>query len=429
VIDVEPDIIAKSMRIGLYNDYIVQGKGSIISNSVGKKYIDVLSGAAVAVLGYGSNEIAKEYYDSSMKMQHTCFPYSINPIPISLARKLVEITPGDFEKSVIFGLTGSDSIDGAIKCARKFSGKSGIISFNDSYHGSTGFAFHATDWNKLKCGLGAGVDFHHVRFPDISKSKEEKRRIVEDIKHIISSFEIAGFIIEPIQGDSGIRVIDGETLRWIREICTQKNIVMIVDEIQSGIGRTGMWWGFEHFRVIPDIIVCGKGLAGGYAPISAIIGKRDILESLDKAQHVFTFSGHPPSCAAALKVIEIIERDELIIKNKQKGDYFIEEIKKIDSKSIKTVRGIGLMIGVEVYYKDKPVGSLIGLKCREKGVYMGYFGKNNEVLRIEPPFIITRQEIDYVVKAIKESIKEIESNKVGLDEIEFAEKNCVGLGD
>lgn len=413
------------MRISLYDQEIESGNGCYMINAEGKEFLDLFTGAAVSVQGYKNKGLLGAYSEACEKIQHTCVPYTMNPYTQILAEKLIEVTPGDFEKKVVFGVSGSDSVDGAIKAARKYTKKRGIISFRNSYHGSTGIAFQATHWNRLKKGLSSNNDYHYAHFPDES-DEEYVSKILADIEEVMNRFDIAGIVVEPIQGDAGIRVGNKVFLEKLFAMCAKKNVVFIVDEIQSGVGRTGKWWAIEHFGIVPDIIVTGKGLGAGYAPISALIGKKSIIDSLDKAQHVFTFSGHPPSCAVASKNLELIEKEDQIKGNFFKGKYFIEKIKEIDTSLIKQVRGIGFMIGIET---EESLASLVGLKCLQKGLYVGYFGSSNEVIRIEPAFTLTKKQIDTAVDILAQSFKEIEKGDISFEEKVFLSDESKGLGE
>ncbi|MGM5488720.1 MAG: aspartate aminotransferase family protein [Nanobdellota archaeon] len=421
-------MIGNSMKISLYDQEIESGNGCYITGSDGKTFLDLLAGAAVNVQGYGNGDLAQAYFQACERIQHTCVPYTMNPFTKKLAGKMIDITPGDFEKRVVFGVSGSDSVDGAIKAARKYTKKRGIISFRNSYHGSTGIAFQVTHWNRLKRGLSSNNEYHYVRFPDENASEEYVAKILADVQEIMTRFDIAGILVEPIQGDAGIRVIHKDFIERLFAMCAKQSVVFIVDEIQSGMGRTGKWWGIEHFDIVPDIIVAGKGLGAGYAPISAFVGRKAIIDSLDKAQHVFTFSGHPPSCAVALKNIEIILNQEQIKANGCKGQYFMKKIRGINTPLITRVRGAGMMIGIETPAENH-IASLVGLKCLGKGLYVGYFGSNNEVIRIEPPFTVTKKQIDEAVEILEQSFREVEKGEISFEENVFLSDESKGLGE
>jgi len=232
-----------------------------------------------------------------MRLQHSCYPYTFNKDAIELAEKLIDITPGDFEKKVLFDLSGSSSIEGAIKAARKFTGKKGIIAFKNSYHGTTGLAMQATNLVNLTEGLFIDDGFYHVTFPT---KEEEISDILAEIKALLKK-GVAAVLAEPVQGDGGVLIPPKKFFKELCHVLKEYDALFIVDEIQTGVGRTGKWWGIENFDVAPDILVCGKGISGGYAPISALIGEEKVIDSLEKVQHLFTYGGHPPSCAVAKK--------------------------------------------------------------------------------------------------------------------------------
>ena len=251
-------------------------------------------------------------------------------------------------------MSGSDAMDGAIKMARAYTQNEGIISFRNSYHGSTAISINVTSWK----GISKTTKNHyHINFP---KNIEEEKHSIKIIENIIKNKKIASFVFEPIQGDAGVIIPSKHFIKSILNICKRNNVVTVADEVQTGMGRTGKFWAVEHFGVIPDIIVAAKSVTAGYIPMSVIIGKEEIVDSIEKGQHVFTYSGHPPSCAVAMEVINKIGSGNYIKHVKEMGAYFISEIKKIRSNIIKDVRGKGFMIGVEV---DPNLAKIIIARC------------------------------------------------------------------
>ncbi|MCD4676499.1 MAG: aspartate aminotransferase family protein [Desulfobacula sp.] len=400
-------ILGRTQNACLYGIALNGGDGNYVLDVDGNKYLDFLSGAATNTIGYGRRDVVEVYAKTAMRLQHSCLPYSSNTEAIELAEKLIDITPGDFEKKVLFGFSGSSSIDGAIKVARKFTGKKGIIAFKNSYHGTTGLAIQATNLLNLTEGLFLDNGFYHVTFPT---KEEEISNTLAQIKTLLKK-DIAAVLAEPIQGDVGIIMPPKNFFKEISHILKEHDVLFIVDEIQTGAGRTGKWWGIENFDVVPDILVCGKGISGGYAPISALIGEEKIVDSLDRAQHLFTYQGHPPSCAVAKKVIDVIEQEKLMGNALQIGKLLSNELEKLKNYDVvKDFRGIGLMLGLEIVPEN--LAGIAGMRCIEYGLYPGYYGKYNEILRIQPPLTLTEKEALLAIKIIKKVIDEMENKEI-----------------
>jgi 4-aminobutyrate aminotransferase len=320
-------------------------------------------------------------------------------------------------------MSGSDSIDGAIKVARKFTGKKGIIAFKNSYHGTIGFAMQATNMVDLKDGLFLDDcdGFYHVTFPT---NEEQISDILAQIKVLLKG-NVSAVLVESIQGDAGTLVPPKNFFKELYDLLKEYDALFIVDEIQTGAGRTGKWWGIENFDVVPDILVCGKGISGGYAPISAVIGEERMIDSLDKVQHLFTYLGHPPSCAVAKKVLEIVEQEKLKENALQIGKLLRNELQELKNyDTVKDFRGIGLMLGLEIASEN--MGGVAGMRCIEYGLYPGYYGKNNEVLRLQPPLTLTAKEALRAAKIIKEVIYELENQEIPNSTIEKYKKYSCG---
>ena len=301
--------IAKAQYAGLYGVVLESGLGNTIRDIEGNEYIDFLSGASTVCLGYGRSDVINVYAKTARKLCHSCFVYSPNVEAVNLAKKLIQITPGDYQKKVMFGLSASDSMDGAIKASRTYTGRKKIVSFRYSYHGSIGFARQATGFLSLKSDTSSGVMY--LDFPKTEKEASATLVQAEDIFQVFHT-EIACIVFEPILGDGGNIVPPKDFWSHLLTLAQKYQIVSIADETQTGMGRSGKWWAIEHFNVTPDMVVMGKGLGGGYVAISACGGRTEILDSLSRAQHIFTFSGHPPSCAVASKIISVIEERKVL---------------------------------------------------------------------------------------------------------------------
>ncbi len=414
-------LIGRTQNACLYGIALQSGDGNHIIDADGNRYLDFLSGAASNIIGYGRGDVVEAYAKTAMRLQHSCYAYNLNKEAIELAEKLIDITPGDFEKKVLFDLSGSSSIDGAIKIARKFTGKKGIIAFKNSEHGSTSLSMQASNLSNLTEGLFLDNGFYHVTFPT---REEEISDVLAQIKALLKK-DVAAVLAEPIQGDAGILIPPKNFFEELQYILKEWDALFIADEIQTGAGRTGRWWGIENFDVVPDILVCGKGISGGYAPISAVIGEEKMVDSLEKAQHLFTYGGHPPSCAAAKKVLDVVEQEKLMENALQIGKLLGSELKQLkNSEMIKDIRGLGLMLGLEIVTEN--LAGIVGMRCIEYGLYPGYYGKYNEVLRLQPPLTLTVEEALWAAKIIKKVIDEMENKEIPNSTIEKYKKYSCG---
>lgn len=424
--------IAKTQYAGLYGVVLESGFGNRIRDIEGNEYIDFLSGASTVCLGYGRSDLINTYAKTAKKLCHSCFVYSPNVEAVVLAKKLIDITPGKYPKKVLFGLSASDSMDGAIKAARTYTRRKKIVSFRYSYHGSTGFAGFATGFLSLKNDMYASREGIYLDFP---KTDTEANAVIQDAESMFraSDADIACVIFEPILGDGG-NIVPPKSF-WSRLLALTKkyHIVSIADETQSGMGRSGKWWATEHFDATPDMMVIGKGLGGGYMAISACVGKTEILDSLQKVQHVFTLSGHPPSCAVSSKIISIIEEQKIMSKTKRKGEFLkthlVQIIRAYRNDVQCNVRGIGLQLGISILSNDgMSLAALFGTRCAQKGLYVGYFGVHNEVLRLHPPLTITYRELNRAIAIFAEVFEEWKQSSIPHSTRALCEQNAVGLG-
>lgn len=415
---------------GLYGIGMKAGSGPYLVDLDDNVYLDCLAGASANILGYNVGNIAEAYCQTASLMHHSCFPYSPNTYAVELAEKLCTLTPGDFPKRVMLGLSGSDGNGGAISAMRKFTGRLSIIHFKNAWHGSTGLSQSASCFGDKNIGIYPKSNrFLELPYPT---SQVASSKALQQIEIWLKSGEVGGMIAEPIQGDSGIHLPVNDFFPEVARLLKQYRALLIIDEVQSGMGRTGTWWAIEQEGVVPDLLVCAKGLSAGYAPISAVIGRADVINSLDSAQQVFTYSGHPPSSAAAHAVINYIETNNLIQRNAESGKLLLSGLNKIRAKYpevVLDVRGRGLMIGAEINRRcNRIAGKVFATRSMEKGVYFGYFGLHAEVIRIEPPFIINSDEIKVILDVFEDVAYEMDNNLIPEHTFENAQKYSQGIG-
>ena len=357
------------------------GEGVKVTDIDGNEYIDMFAGIAVNALGHNHPKLVKAIQDQAEKLMHVSSIYYNEPALI-YAKRLVDKTGFD---RIFYANSGAEANEGAIKLAIKYTGKSEVISTVESFHGRTIMTLAATGHEHyhepFKCILPKG--FINVPYNDI-----------EAIKDAITE-NTAAIIVEPIQGEGGVNVPDMDYLKQIQEICNEKDIVFIVDEVQTGFGRCGALFAHELFDVKPDIMTMAKGIGGG-VPMGAILATEKVAGAFVPGDHGTTFGGGPLVCAAANAVLDAFEEENILNNVNEVGDYFIEELKKLDKEIIAEVRGRGLMVGLEL---TKPGAEYVD-KLREAGFLINCTA--DKVLRFVPPLIITKEDIDEFVKALDE---------------------------
>ncbi|SMC56355.1 aminotransferase class III-fold pyridoxal phosphate-dependent enzyme [Sporomusa malonica] len=367
-----------------------EAQGSIIRDIGGKEYIDCLGGYGVFNLGHRYPAVVE-----AVKSQLDLMPLSskvlFNKPMADLAELMAEITPGDLQYS-FFVNSGTEAVEGSLKLARVHTGRSKIVSTTNSFHGKTLGALSATGREMFREPFQPLLSgFSHVPFGDI------------DSLHQAVDGETAAVIIEPIQGEGGIIVPPESYLPAVREICNKTGALLICDEVQSGLGRTGKMFAVEHYGVVPDIMATAKALGGGVMPIGAFTARPQIWDKYITSPflHTSTFGGNPLACVAAIAAINVIRNGGLAQQAEKSGHYFIGkliELNKAYPDVIREVRGKGLMIGIEL--TKEGIGGLILSEMIDQGVLIAYTLNNPKVIRIEPPLIIEQQQIDYVIKAL-----------------------------
>ncbi|MDO9555347.1 MAG: aspartate aminotransferase family protein, partial [Atribacterota bacterium] len=324
----------------------------------GKQYYDFIGGIAVNALGYSHPKLVQAIKNQAEKLIHCSNLYYSGP-QIILAQMLVELSCGD---KVFFGNSGAEVNEGAIKIAVKYFKDQGkdkhkIIYMKNSFHGRTIATLAVTGQYKYQ------KDY----LPLLPKFKEAIFNDLESVKAAVDE-EVAAVLVEPIQGEGGIKIATQEFIKGLRKLCDKEGILLIFDEIQCGLGRTGKMFAYQHYDIEPDILTLAKSLGGGL-PIGALIAKEKAASSFKPGDHGTTFGGNPVACAAAIAYLKVLQEENLIAKCQEKGEYFkkkLEELKEKFPKFIKEARIIGLMVGLEIE-KDGPE---VVKKCLEKGVLM-----------------------------------------------------------
>ncbi len=353
-----------------------KGSGAVVWDVEGNSYIDCLAGIAVNNVGHAHPRVAEAIADQAKELIHTSNLYYTQQ-QVELAELLVGVSPHDL---AFFCNSGAEAVEGSIKLARKYTGKGGIITMENSFHGRTLTALTATGQKKYQKGFGPLTPgFTHVPYGDI----EAVRKAVTD--------ETAAVLVEPIQGEGGVVVPPEGYLKSLKELCQEKDILLIFDEVQTGFGRTGDMFASQTFNVTPDIIALAKGIAGGF-PMGAVIASEDVGSAFQPGDHAATFGGGPLACAAAIASIKVILDEDLLTKSKENGNYFQSKLNflKEDHGIVEDVRGSGLMLGMEL---DVECGDMVN-DMREEGVLINCAA--GKVLRFVPPLVIEKDQIDTV---------------------------------
>jgi acetylornithine/LysW-gamma-L-lysine aminotransferase len=354
---------------------ISKGKGATVWDTSGREYIDCMGGYGVALVGHCNDRVVQAIKDQVENLI-TCHMSIYNDTRLKFLQKISEISPKELSK-FFFSNSGAESVEAAIKFSRKYTGKSGIISMNGGYHGKTFGALSVTFNEKYRKSfqpLLEGVKFVPPHTPSV-------------IEEVLDE-SIGTVIVEPIQGETGIIVPEDGILQEIREICDRNNLVLIFDEIQTGLGRTGKMWAGQNWKTTPDIMCLAKGIAGGL-PMGLTLCKPEILDSIKIGEHSSTFAGNPLACSAGIATIDSIVEDKLVENALHIGSLFKNGLLELQKKHkiIRDVRGLGLMLAVELRFDVRDV-LMDGIK---EGLLMLYSGRN--IIRLLPPLVLDEVKV------------------------------------
>jgi len=379
-------VIAKTYK--RFPIVITKGKGCSLWDTEGKKYIDFVSGIAVCNLGHAHPKISEALSKQADILLHVSNLYYTEP-QVELACKLTE---NSFADRVFFCNSGAEANEAAIKLARKYFKDKGekeryrIVTMEKSFHGRTMATLSATGQDKIRKGFEPILEgFDYIPFNDIDALQ----------KSIGSS--TCAVLLEPIQGEGGVRCPDPDYLKAVRRLCDETEVLLIFDEIQTGMGRTGKFFAYEHFGIEPDIMTLAKALANGL-PIGAMLAREEIAEAFGQGTHASTFGGTPIITAASIQVVKVLLEENLIHHCAKMGAYFKEKLSGLKAKheSIVDVRGMGLLLGMKL----KIEGDTIVNSCMEKGFLINCIQGN--ILRFIPPLIVEKEEIDALVVCLDE---------------------------
>lgn len=369
---------------------LVSGKGVVVNDSKGKSYLDFLAGIATNVLGHAHPAVVKAVSKQIATLGHVSNFYA-HPNVLELASKLVALT-GDKKARVFFCNSGAEANEAALKLSRK-TGRTRIVATNESFHGRTLGALSLTGQPAKRDPFKPLIKgITHVPYGDMGAMLKKVNR------------KTAMVIVEPIMGEAGVIVPPHGYLQALRELCDETGALLIFDCVQTGMGRTGDWFGYEYSGVKPDVITLAKGLGGGL-PLGAMIALGDAASLFVAGDHGSTFGGNPVATAAGLAVIETIEKRDLLQRVSSIGIELMAELALIDG--VKEVRGAGLLIGIEF---TEPIAKTVTKNCEKSGVLVN--GNSEKVIRIAPPLIVTDREISKFTKIFAESVDKARSLNV-----------------
>ncbi|MGI4788111.1 MAG: aminotransferase class III-fold pyridoxal phosphate-dependent enzyme [Janthinobacterium lividum] len=385
------------LKVGGFDHIEASAEGVILTDLEGTTYIDCLGGYGVFSLGHRHPKVVQAVKDQLDRIPLGSKTFLNKPLA-DLSAKLAEITPDGLQYSFISN-SGAEAAEAALKFARMASGKTDFVSTHGAYHGKTMGALSVT-----------GREVYRKPFePMLSGASFAPFNDADAIEALITD-KTAAVILEPIQGEGGIQVPSDDYFPRVREICDKHGILLIVDEVQTGLGRTGKMFAINHWDVEPDIMVLAKALGGGVMPIGATIATADIWNKVFHTNpfiHTTTFGGGEMACAAALAALEVTWEENLPARAAENGAYFLHGLKKIASEHLnilKEARGLGLMLGVE--FTDSDIGKLVIGTMVHRGVIAAYTLNNPKVIRFEPPLIITRAQIDTVLEVFAAGVQD-----------------------
>lgn len=399
------------------------GEGAIVEDVDGNRFLDFNAGIAVAATGHSHPQVVRAIQDQATQFLHMSGTDFYYENLVELAEKLAQLTPGNFPKRVFFGNSGAEAVEAAIKMARYHTGRDKFIGFFGAFHGRTMGALSLTGSKVVqRRGFHSTIPVYHLPYPYAYRSPDGKDpctyavEILQDLeervfKTILPPEEVAAIVVEPIQGEGGYVVPPAKFHQELRRVADKYGILLIHDEVQSGMGRTGRMFASEHFGVVPDIVTIAKGIASGM-PLGATVARADVM-NWPPGAHASTFGGNPVSIVAALATIDLLE-ESLMSNAAEQGEYMMNRMREWPRrfKYVGDVRGLGLMIGIELVYDQQTKERAPVLRDRlemmafEHGLLTLGCGPNS--LRLCPPLVITREQADCAVDTLEQCLQALE---------------------
>jgi len=398
-----------------------RAEGIHIVGQDGRRYLDFVSGFGACNVGHNHPRVVAAARAQMDRMVHAPLGMFAPETTLRLAHELGKVTPGKAEM-FFFGNSGTEAVEGSLKLARYVTGRRAIIAFYGAFHGrSMGSATITTSKVKYRNRQGPFLpEVYFARFPYPYRSAASTleacvKEALDDIdrlfEHVIDPQDVAAFILEPVQGEGGYVIAPQSWLKGLRELCDRHGILMIVDEVQSGFGRTGDWFASQTLGVEPDIVCIAKGIANGF-PLGATAARRDLMQKWGATSHGTTYGGNPISCAAALAVLDVIREENLLENSRSQGTYMMKALRELQSESpiIGDVRGVGMMIGVEFIKPgtDKEpnteASGRILKRALEAGMILYPCGHWSQTIRLIPPLTINREQVNQGLDIFRKAV-------------------------
>lgn len=422
-------VLGDVLKVRFYPLAVSREKGCTITDVDGNEYLDFMASWAVANAGYGTREVLEPVMDQMQKTSFASLTAVMNEPAVQLGERLIALMPGDFRKKVWYGLHGSDATDALSKLVPMATKRPRLVSYIGGFHGQTGGSAALSGHTATARVMGGG-NVTKVPYPypyrclfGSTSDEECGIRYLDYIENYIFRTicppeDTAGIIIEPIQSDGGDIVPPDNYLPGLEELCRRYGIMLLVDEVKVGFGRTGRMFGFQNWGITPDAVAMGKSIGSGVAAMSAVVGRAEILDA-GTAINMYSVAGNPVSCTAGLATLDYIEKHNLMENAHVIGDYLLDGFKHLQSKhpSIGDVRGKGMILGVELVHdrKTKEPAAMEAAKvvyrCKELGLILFYGGIYSNVLEITPPLIMTREQADKGLAIIDQALEDVEMGR------------------
>ncbi|NEQ51070.1 MAG: 4-aminobutyrate--2-oxoglutarate transaminase [Leptolyngbya sp. SIO3F4] len=409
--------------VGVYNTATVQhARGAVITDPDGRELIDFAGGIGVVNAGHCPPPVVKAVQEQAEKYLHTSFNVVTYEPYIDLCEQLTRLLPhGEHTKAMLIS-TGAEAVENAVKIARQATGKQGILCFTDAYHGRTMMAMTLTSKIDYKVGCGPfSPEVYRIPFPNYYRYgqgmtedafvEQQLAQLEESSRNNVDPRNLAAIIIEPIQGEGGFNPVPKKYLEGLRAYCDKHNVLLIIDEVQSGFARTGHWASWQHYGVQPDLSTYAKSMGSGL-PIAAVVGRADIMDAAAPGSIGGTYIGSPVCCAAALATIQLMEDEDLCARGAHVGRVIMDRLEQVKAQcpAVGDVRGVGAMIGIEFVKNGDPqqpdaaLTSAIVQACAERGLILLSAGTHKNVIRILSPLVITDDQLATGLDILTEEI-------------------------
>lgn len=418
------DFLAPGMAKDHPNLPVKKAEGCYYYGLENEKYLDFTSGIAVENVGHRHPKVVQAIKDSADHLVHGPSGVIIYDSILELAKELQDILPDPLD-NFFFNNSGTEAVEGAIKLAKYTTQRPYVISFTGCFHGRSVGALSVStskskyrkhmqpSWLTYQLPYANPADCPEGEDPEEYFAKKLEKDAEQLFKHQVEPDEVACMIVEPVLGEGGYVVPPQSWIKKMREICDQHGILLIFDEVQTGFGRTGNWFAAQTFDVVPDIMAIAKGIAAGM-PLSATVASKELMQKWPLGAHATTFGGNPIACSAAIASINVIHEENLLDHTQEVGQYAFSQLKQLQEKhsSIKDIRGIGLMIGIELEDPNGQIsaGDLVMKvldQCLDKGVLFYLCGNEGEVLRMIPPLVVSKEQIDEGLNVLDQVLESI----------------------